>query len=219
MTLSLIETPVVKVLIADDHPLVTEGVRAFLETFDTIEVIGTVSNGEDAIAAIDAQNPDVTLMDLNMPGMNGLAATEIVLERHPGARVLVLSMHDNPEYISTALGHGACGYLLKDVPTEELVEAIHKVHAGETYLCTSSERAVAQLEMAEEGREPLTNREQMILLELARGKSNKEVANDLHISVRTVETHRKNIKRKLGIATTAGLTRYVMESGLLGLER
>ena len=219
MTLSLIETPVVKVLIADDHPLVTEGVRAFLETFDTIEVIGTVSNGEDAIAAIDAQSPDVTLMDLNMPGMNGLAATEIVLERHPGARVLVLSMHDNPEYISTALGHGACGYLLKDVPTEELVEAIHKVHAGETYLCTSSERAVAQLEMAEEGREPLTNREQMILLELARGKSNKEVANDLHISVRTVETHRKNIKRKLGIATTAGLTRYVMESGLLGLER
>ena len=219
MTLSLIETPVVKVLIADDHPLVTEGVRAFLETFDTIEVIGTVSNGEDAITAIDAKGPDVTLMDLNMPGMNGLAATEIVLERHPGARVLMLSMHDNPEYISTALGHGACGYLLKDVPTEELVEAIHKVHAGETYLCTSSERAVAQLEMADEGREPLTNREQMILLELARGKSNKEVANNLHISVRTVETHRKNIKRKLGIATTAGLTRYVMESGLLGLER
>jgi two-component system NarL family response regulator len=218
MTLSVVETQAIRVLIADDHPLVTEGVRAFLETFEQISVIGIATNGEEAIAAIDRLEPDVTLMDLNMPGINGLAATEIVLERHPNARILVLSMHDNPEYISTALGHGASGYLLKDVPTEELVEAIARVHAGETYLCTTSERAVAELEMAEEGREPLTSREQTILLRLAQGKSNKQVAGDLNISVRTVETHRKNIKRKLGIATTAGLTRYVMESGLMGLE-
>jgi two-component system NarL family response regulator len=218
MTLSVVETQAIRVLIADDHPLVTEGVRAFLETFEQISVIGIATNGEEAIAAIDRLEPDVTLMDLNMPGINGLAATEIVLERHPNARILVLSMHDNPEYISTALGHGASGYLLKDVPTEELVEAIARVHAGETYLCTTSERAVAELEMAEEGREPLTSREQTILLRLAQGKSYKQVAGDLNISVRTVETHRKNIKRKLGIATTAGLTRYVMESGLMGLE-
>lgn len=208
----------VRVLIADDHPLVTEGVRAFLETFEEIRVVGIATNGDEAIAAISGLKPDVTLMDLNMPGTNGLAATEIALERDPDARILVLSMHDNPEYISTALGHGASGYLLKDVPTEELVEAILKVHAGETYLCTTSERAVAELEMADEGREPLTAREQTILLRLAQGRSNKEVAVDLNISVRTVETHRKNIKRKLGIATTAGLTRYVMESGLMRLK-
>ncbi len=203
----------IRVLLADDHPLVTEGVRAVLETFDQIEVIAAVATGRDAVDTIERLAPDVTLMDLNMPGMNGLTATELVLERDPEARIVILSMHDNPEYISTALRHGAKGYLLKDVATEEIVTAIEKVHAGETYLCTGTEGA-----MSPEGeREVLTSREQMVLLRLARGLSNKEVARDLDISVRTVETHRKNIKRKLNIDTTAGLTRYVLESGLLGL--
>lgn len=208
-------TPI-RVILADDHPLVTEGVRAVLETFEQIEVIASVTNGRDAVDTIARMNPDVTLMDLNMPGMNGLTATELVLERDPNARIIILSMHDNPEYISTALRHGAKGYLLKDVPTEEIVTAIEQVHAGETYLCTGTEGA---LQPAPDGdREPLTSREQMVLLRLARGASNKEVARDLDISVRTVETHRKNIKRKLAIDTTAGLTRYVLESGLLGLK-
>ncbi|QPH53822.1 response regulator transcription factor [Pontivivens ytuae] len=203
----------IRVLLADDHPLVTEGVRAVLETFDQIEVIAAVATGRDAVDTIERMAPDVTLMDLNMPGMNGLTATELVLERDPEARIVILSMHDNPEYISTALRHGAKGYLLKDVATEEIVTAIEKVHAGETYLCTGTEGALTP----EGEREVLTSREQMVLLRLARGLSNKEVARDLDISVRTVETHRKNIKRKLNIDTTAGLTRYVLESGLLGL--
>jgi len=208
-------TPI-RVILVDDHPLVTEGVRAVLKTYEQIDVIESVTNGHEAVSAIQRLSPDVTLMDLNMPGMNGLTATELVLERDPCARIIILSMHDNPEYISTALRHGEKGYLLKDVPTEEIVNAIERVHAGETYLCTGTEGAMQPA--ADDERETLTSREQMVLLRLARGLSNKEVGYDLDISVRTVETHRKNIKRKLAIETTAGLTRYVLESGLLGLE-
>ncbi|MEM9794546.1 MAG: response regulator transcription factor [Pseudomonadota bacterium] len=204
-------TAPIRILIADDHPLVVEGVRGVLETYDTLTVVGTASNGEEALAAFVRDTPDVVLMDLNMPGMNGLAATEILLERHPGARILILSMHDTPEYISTALRHGARGYVLKDVPTDDIVTAIEHVHAGETYLCTGT----AEVLSPQSGREPLTSREQTVLLELASGKSNKAVARELDISVRTVETHRKNIKRKLGISSTAGLTRYAMEHGVL----
>ncbi|WP_316014511.1 response regulator transcription factor [Roseobacter sp. HKCCA0434] len=208
-------TPI-RVILVDDHPLVTDGVRAVLETYDQIEVVETLTNGRDAVDRIGDLRPDIMLMDLNMPGMNGLTATELILERAPDTRIIVLSMHDNPEYISTALRYGAKGYLLKDVPTDEIVTAIETVHAGETYLCTGTEGALKPDELGD--REPLTSREQMVLLRLARGHSNKEVARDLDISVRTVETHRKNIKRKLGIDTTAGLTRYVLESGLLGLD-
>jgi len=205
----------IRVILADDHPLVTEGVKAVLETFDQIDLIASVTNGRDAVTAIERLGPDITLMDLNMPGMNGLTATELVLERDPAARIIILSMHDNPEYIATALRHGAKGYLLKDVPTEEIVEAIENVHAGETYLCTGIDGTMQPTLDCD--REPLTSREQIVLLRLARGLSNKEVGRELEISVRTVETHRKNIKRKLAIETTAGLTRYVLESGLLGL--
>ena len=148
-----------------------------------------------------------------MPEMGGLTATEMVIEQRPGTRVLVLSMHDSPEYISSALAHGAMGYVLKDVPTDEIKLAIDAVMRGEKYLCTG---AAGSLEPKSNGaREALTGREQTILLQLAQGNSNKDVAIKLEISVRTVETHRKNIKRKLGISSTAGLTRYAMEHGVL----
>ena len=202
-----------RVLIVDDHPMVAEGIRAILETYDDIAVVGTLGNGQEAIDQAEGLAPDVILLDLNMPQVNGLSATEILLERNPETRILILSMHDSPEYISTALRHGAAGYVLKDVPTEEIKGAIDRVMAGERYLCTG---ATASLKPSTtDGREPLTDREQTILLQLAQGKSNKDVAAELEISVRTVETHRKNIKRKLGIATTAGLTRYAMEHGVL----
>jgi two-component system NarL family response regulator len=153
------------------------------------------------------------LLDLNMPQVNGLTATEMILERRPDTRILILSMHDTPEYVSTALSHGAMGYILKDVPTDEVKLAIDTVMRGERYLCTGASASLTP--PAQGGREPLTSREQTILLELAQGRSNKEVAIALDISVRTVETHRKNIKRKLGISSTAGLTRYAMEHGVL----
>lgn len=203
----------IRVLIVDDHPMVADGIRAILETYDDIQVVGTLSNGRDAIDQVARLSPDVMLLDLNMPHVNGLTATEMILERRPDTRILILSMHDSPEYISTALSHGAMGYILKDVPTEEIKVAIDTVMEGTRYLCPG---ASASLRPAtRDGREPLTSREQTILLELAQGRSNREVAAALDISIRTVETHRKNIKRKLGIASTAGLTRYALEHGVL----
>ena len=206
-------TPRTRVLVVDDHPMVAEGVQAILETYDDLSVVGTLGSGQEAIDQVATLQPDVILMDLNMPGLGGLSATEIILERRPGTRILILSMHDSAEYITTALSHGAMGYVLKDVPTEEIKTAIDTVMRGERYLCTGANASLSP--KTADGREPLTSREQTILLELAQGKSNKEVAQALDISVRTVETHRKNLKRKLGISSTAGLTRYAMEHGVL----
>lgn len=202
-----------RVLIVDDHPMVVEGIQSFLGTRESIDVVGTLNSGRDAVDQVNQLQPDVVLLDLNMPGLSGLAATELLLEARPQTRIVILSMHDSPEYISTALNHGARGYILKDVPSDEIYTAIERVMAGEEYLCTGAKRALAP--KISDGRETLTSREQTILLELAQGRSNKEVAQRLDISVRTVETHRNNIKRKLGISSTAGLTRYAMEHGVL----
>ena len=209
---ALNETPV-KLVIVDDHPMVAEGIQSILESYDDIEVQATFQSGRAIIDEVEALRPDVILMDLNMPDIGGLSATEIILERCPDTRILILTMHDSREYISTALDHGAMGYVLKDVPTDEIKTAIDTVMRGERYLCTGAQ---GSLEPANgRGRDALTGREQTILLQLAQGKSNKEVAIALDISVRTVETHRKNIKRKLGISSTAGLTRYALEHGVL----
>ena len=206
-------TSPIRVLIVDDHPMVAQGIQSILESYDDLEIVGVLNNGREVIDQLQTLNPDVILMDLNMPEMGGLTATEMVIEQRPGTRVLVLSMHDSPEYISSALAHGAMGYILKDVPTDEIKLAIDAVMGGKKYLCTG---AAGSLEPKPNGaREALTGREQTILLQLAQGHSNKAVATELDISVRTVETHRKNIKRKLGISSTAGLTRYAMEHGVL----
>ena len=203
----------IRVCIVDDHPMVAEGIQSILESYDDIDVVGTCNSARSAIDQLDRLNPDVILMDLNMPDMGGLTATEIILEQRPGTRILVLSMHDTPDYISSALSHGALGYVLKDVPTDEIKQAIDVVMSGERYLCTGARGSLEPKK--DNAREALTGREQTILLQLAQGKSNKQVALALDISVRTVETHRKNIKRKLGISSTAGLTRYALEHGVL----
>jgi two-component system nitrate/nitrite response regulator NarL len=203
----------IRIAIVDDHPMVAEGIEAILETYDDLTVVGTLANGQEAIDRVEGLAPDVILLDLNMPQVGGLSATEIILERRPDTRIVILSMHDSAEYVTSALSHGAMGYILKDVPTEEIKRAIDAVMAGQRYLCTGANAALEPKTGA--AREQLTNREQTILLQLAQGKSNKEVAVALDISVRTVETHRKNIKRKLGISSTAGLTRYALEHGVL----
>ncbi|KAE9625485.1 response regulator transcription factor [Parasedimentitalea maritima] len=206
-------TRLIRVLIVDDHPMVAEGIQSILESYDDIEVVGTLNNGREAVERAADLAPDVILMDLNMPDLGGLSATEILLERAPATRIVILTMHDSPEYISSALSHGAMGYILKDVPTDEIKLAIDSVMMGSKYLCTGAKGSLEP--KGGSTREALTTREQTILLELAQGKSNKEVAHVLDISVRTVETHRKNIKRKLGISSTAGLTRYALEHGVL----
>lgn len=203
----------IRVVIVDDHPMVAEGIEALLETYDELTVVAALSSGQEVVDRVDELTPDVILLDLNMPGLGGLSATELILEKRPETKIVILSMHDTPEYISTALSHGARGYLLKDVPTEEIFTAIQRVMRGEEYLCTGAKGSLKP--RIADGREPLTSREQTILIQLATGKSNKDVAAELNISVRTVETHRKNIKRKLGISSTAGLTRYALEHGVV----
>lgn len=201
-----------RVVVVDDHPMVAEGIEAILESYDDIDVVATLSDGQTMIDRLDELAPDVILMDLNMPGLGGLSATEMILELRPETRILVLSMHDSREYIATALRHGARGYVLKDVPTDEIKRAIDIVMTGDKYLCPGAEGALTP---TGQDREQLTNREQMVLLQLAQGKSNKQVAEALDISVRTVETHRKNIRRKLGVSSTGELMRYALEHGVL----
>lgn len=206
-------TPPARIAIVDDHPMVAEGIEAILDAYDDLTVVATLSCAQKMIDGLVTLAPDVIIMDLNMPGLNGLDATEIILERAPDTRVLILSMHDSPEYITSALNHGARGYVLKDASSEVFKIAIDHVLAGDTYLCPGA--TAAQKPTKGDMRDALTGREQTVLLQLAQGKSNKQVAGALDISVRTVETHRKNIKRKLGISTTAGLTRYALEHGVL----
>tara|TARA_R110002110_G_scaffold25378_4_gene94242 strand:- start:110 stop:712 length:603 start_codon:yes stop_codon:yes gene_type:complete len=152
-----IEAKTISVMIVDDHPMVAEGIQSILESYDDIHVVGCLCNGRTAIDSFENLNPDVILMDLNMPELGGLSATEIMLERRPDTRIVILSMHDNPEYISMALSHGAMGYILKDVPTDEIKLAIDTVMRGEKYLCTG---AKGSLDPKPGTREPLTEREQ-----------------------------------------------------------
>ncbi len=206
----------VRILIADDHPLVLEGVRACLDNVDHVEVVATARTGREALRLASECSPDIVLLDINMPEFNGLDAIKVFKEQLPAIRILILSMHDNREYISTALTYGARGYVLKDVPVKEIVAAIDAIHSGGTFFSSGISTAILTHDNSEHPSGPLTAREQTILLLLAEGDSNKEVARKLHISFRTVETHRKNIKKKLGITTTAGLTRYAMENGMIG---
>ena len=135
----------IRILIVDDHPMVAEGIEAILETFGDIEVVGTLLNAVEAIEKLNLLDPDVVLLDLNMPGMTGLAATELMLEKRPGTRILILTMHDSPEYIATALSHGASGYVLKDVPTDEIKTAIDSVMQGNEIVIAKAGKAAVKL--------------------------------------------------------------------------
>ena len=206
-------TAPIKVLLIDNHPLVLDGLKAILETYDHIDVVGTAANALAGLSVAVEKRPAVVLMDINMPQINGIEALELFKEKLPSTRMLMLSMHDSREYISTSVMHGASGYILKDVATDEIVAAIEAVASGGTYF--SSGVYDVLMERNRDMAQALTSREQSVLLMIAGGKSNRDTALTLEISERTVETHRKNIKRKLGIATTAGLTRYAIENGLI----
>ncbi|MCA1865043.1 response regulator transcription factor [Agrobacterium genomosp. 3] len=203
----------IRVLLIDNHPLVLDGLRAVLETYEHLAVVGTALSAMAGIDAAVATRPDVVLMDINMPQINGIDALELFKEKQLSARVLMLSMHDSREYISTSVMYGAAGYVLKDVATEEIVAAIETVAAGGTYFSSGVRDVLME---GSSGRlKALTTREQEVLLLIARGKSNRDAALALDIAERTMETHRKNIKRKLDIATTAGLIRYAIDNGLI----
>jgi len=207
--------PNIKILLVDDHPLVIEGVRAVLETYSHIEIIGAATNARDGLALAIKTPPDIVLIDINMPDISGLEAIDMYKEALGSVQIVMLSMHDNRDFISASVMHGASGYILKDAPTNEIIAAIDAVAAGGTYFSSGVSDLLMRLPDPNRHTGPLTSRETSVLTLVAEGKSSKDVALTLNISARTVETHRKNIKKKLGIATTAGLTRYAIEAGLV----
>jgi two-component system nitrate/nitrite response regulator NarL len=208
------ERPKIRVLLIDNHPLVLDGLKAVLETFDHIEVAGTAGLAQTGLDIGRQVLPQVVLMDINMPKLSGIDAIELFRNELPQARVVMLSMHDSREYISSSVMHGAAGYILKDVSTDEIVSAIETVAGGGTYFSSGVFDALMG-ERAEEGSDPLTPRERDILGLIVAGRSNKEIADVLGITSATTETHRKNLKRKLGITTTAGLIRYALDHGIV----
>jgi len=200
-------TPI-RLLLVDDHQLVRDGLRARLGDAPEIEVVGEAGNGQEALSAAAILRPDLALVDIGLPDISGIQLTATLNDRFPETRVLILSMYDNSEYVLSALRAGARGYVLKDAPSSEIIAAIKGVALGGT--CYSS--AVAKA-LAAAGTTPplLTDREKEVLILLAQGDSNKRIAQKLDLSVRTVETHRLNLRRKLGIDTPAGLTNYALK--------
>ena len=209
-------------LVADDHPVVRKGLQTCLAKQGTLRIVGEAADGDEALRKARELSPDVVLMDISMPGMNGLAVTEILRKEAPDMKVLILSVHSNKEYIFRVIQAGAHGYVSKEAPPEELLRAIESVYAGEPHFSEDIARA-ALSEFVNTGgkKEPfaqLTAREREVLVLIAEGKGNKEIADQLGIGVRTIETHRERIMRRLNIHSVAGLTKYAIANGLIALE-
>jgi DNA-binding NarL/FixJ family response regulator len=210
----------IRVLLADDHTLVRAGLRKLLESMDGMEVVGESGDGLDVLSRVPSLQPHVILMDIAMPGLNGLETTARVVQQWPDVRVLILSMHQNEEYVRQALRHGAVAYLLKDAAPQELEVALKAVLRGETYLSPSVSRGVLsdyvqRLRSEDQGTSPLTPRQREVLQLIAEGHSTKEVARRLDLSVKTVETHRSQLMKQLDIHEVTGLVRYAMRAGLV----
>lgn len=198
----------IRLLIVDDHPLVRDGLRLRLSALPQVEAVGEAGGATEAWSQMAALQPNLVLMDIGMKEVNGIELTAALLAQHPGLRVLMLSMYDNPEYVQRALQAGARGYVLKDAPAAEIVTALDTVAGGGTYL---SPAVSHRLFRNETPRPVLTPREAEILSALGKGHASKQIARDLDLSVRTVETHRQAIKRKLGIEGQAELIKYAVE--------
>lgn len=212
----------IRVLLVDDHPFVREGIKSHLATEKGFEVLGEAGNGEEALREAVRLRPDLVLMDISMPGMTGLEAILRLRKRLPRAQVLVLTMHDDREYIVQAFKLGARGFVRKDSSPEDLVRALRTVHAGEMFFGPGVSNVLVE-ELTHNGSastnaefvSALSNRERQILRLVAEGQSNKDMARHLSVSVRTVETHREHIMRKLNIHTVAGLTKFAIANGIV----
>jgi len=202
--------------------LLREGIKSLLEKAPDIEVVGEANDGGEAVAKAQALSPDVVLMDITMPGINGLEATRQIKAVRPGTKVLILSMHESNQYISQFLRSGASGYVLKDTAASELAGAIRSVFQGDAFLYPSIARKLLEeyLQKAQSGEESesfdgLTTREREILKMIAEGKSNREIADALSLSVRTVQAHRANLMGKLHMHDRTELVRYAIRKGLI----
>ena len=209
-----------RVLLADDHNIVRSGLRRLLDAEPDIEVVAEASDGREAVELATQQSVDVVVMDLAMPNLNGVEATRQILAQSPAPKVIVLSMHLDRRFVAGALQAGASGYLLKDCAAEELVSAIRSVAAGRTYLSPQISEVVVEdyvSGLAEDDSSAwavLTPRQREVLQLLAEGKSTNEIASELYVSPKTVETHRHHIMRKLGVDSLAELVKYAIHEGL-----
>jgi DNA-binding NarL/FixJ family response regulator len=211
--------PPIRVVLADDHALVRAGMRSLLTGMAQVQVVGEAASGEEALVLAERERPDVVLMDIAMKGITGLEAAARMRDQYPEVRVVILSMHSGEEYVLQALRAGAIGYLLKDAATGELELALRSVMRGESWFSPAVSRQVVEGYVQRVGGEAaadvLTARQREVLRLVAGGKSTKEIAYDLNLSVKTVETHRAQIMERLGIRDVAGLVRYALRTGLV----
>jgi DNA-binding NarL/FixJ family response regulator len=213
----------ITVLLADDHTIVREGFRKMLDLEDDLKVVGEAQDGRQAVAMAKKLHPDVVLMDIAMPLLNGLEATRQVLKAVPGTKVVILSAHSDDAYVSNATESGAVGFLLKQTSAHDVCRAIQEVQKGKTFFSPSIARHFDRLHPQVPGRAgasnqklaKLTSREMEVLQLIAEGKANKETAAELGIGMKTVEKHREHLMQKLDIHDTAGLTRYAICAGII----
>jgi len=214
-----------RVLLAEDHTIVRKGLSALLEAEEGIEVIGEAQDGREALLKTEQLQPDVVIMDITMPGLNGLEATRQIKKRFPKVKVLILTVHSDEEYVRQILHAGASGYLVKQAAPQELVFAIDSVRRGESYLSPSVSGMVVKgyVDHAAGADDDstlrrLTDREREVLQLIAEGKSTRDIAELLHMSVKTAETHRARLMGKLDIHSTAELTQYAIRKGVISLD-
>ncbi|MBU1344143.1 MAG: response regulator transcription factor [Proteobacteria bacterium] len=215
----------IRVLIAEDHTIVRKGIRSLLEKEPDIEVVAEAENGREAITKSGEIGPDVVVMDIGMPILNGIEASRQLKKNYPKIEIIILTMHSSEEYVLQALRSGASGYLVKKAAPSDLVTAIHEVHKGRSYLSASVSKTLIKEYLRQTGtisenekidRETeLTSRQTEVLQLLAEGYTNRETANILSVSIKTIETHRTQIKKRLNIQKTAGLVQYALQKGLI----
>ena len=211
----------IRILIADDHGVVAEGLKSLAEAEPGLEVVGVVGDGREAVKHARESRPDVVVMDMSMPELNGADATRAILQQQPGCRVIVLSMYVEREYVRRALKAGAMGYVVKRSAAKELVDAIRAVHAGQRYLSPRVADVVIEAGGADDGDDPLAKlsmREREVLQLLAEGNTGAEIAKRLSLSQKTVETYRARLVEKLGIRDLPGLVRFAIQRGIVTLE-
>jgi DNA-binding NarL/FixJ family response regulator len=202
----------IRIALVDDHSLVRDGIRALLAVMAPLEVVGEAESGADAIEMVSRTKPDLLLVDISLKDMNGLELTRTLRREYPSIKILILSMYDNYEYVSESVRSGASGYVLKNAPSREIIAAIEAIASGGTFYSAE----IASILAADRHTDSeLTPRESQVLCKMVQGLNNKEMARELDISVRTVETHRLSIRRKLNIDKPAALLNYAIEHGLI----
>jgi DNA-binding NarL/FixJ family response regulator len=214
----------IRVVLADDHRMLREGIRALLEREDDIEVVGEAADGREAVRLATQLQPDVVVMDVSMPLLNGIEATRQIRRDYPQVRILTLTVHESEDYVAQLLAAGASGYIIKRAGGDELIGAIRAVQQGEAFLHPSIAKVVIQdyvrrLQAGEglSAQEVLTDREREVLQLIAEGYTNREIADLLHLSIKTVQNHRSNIMRKLDLHDRGELIKYAIQQGIIHL--